>query len=127
MVGGVGYTALAAGYEGGRGKGRATLGSHPYLLSSHVDQQLCAIGAEGHIGGDQHSQTVVVVGQLHWQVTCREQPCYPSVRLPIPPNVEPLLYELGQLCYMLYLIESLQPHFTEKKLRLLKGKFYQRL
>lgn len=65
-------TALAAGY-GGRGRGGATLGGQPYLLSPHVDQQLCAIGAEGDIGGNQHSQTVVVVGQLHWQVTCREQ------------------------------------------------------
>lgn len=52
--------------------GRAALGSHTYLLPSHVDQQLCAIGAEGHIGGNQHSQTVVVIRQLHWQVTCGE-------------------------------------------------------
>lgn len=69
----------------GVGEGRSHLGCQPYLLSPHVDQQLCAIGAEGDIGGNQHSQTVVVVRQLHWQVTCREQ-SYPSVRLPVPPK-----------------------------------------
>lgn len=52
--------------------GKASSGSHTYLLPSHVDQQLCAIGAEGHIGGNQHSQTVIVIRQLHWQVTCGE-------------------------------------------------------
>lgn len=66
--------------------GRADLGSHTYLLPSHVDQQLCAIGAEGHIGGNQHSQAVVVVRQLYWQVTCREQPSHPSVRLLVTPE-----------------------------------------
>ena len=44
-----------------------------YLLSPHVDEQLRAIGAEGHIGGNQHSQTAVIVWQLHRQVTCREE------------------------------------------------------
>lgn len=58
------------------------MGSQTYLLPSHVDQQLCAIGTEGHIGGNQHSQAVVVVRQFHRQVTCREQPSHPSVRLP---------------------------------------------
>ena len=45
----------------------------PYLLSSHVDEQLRAIGAEGNIGGNQHSQTAVIVRQLHRQVTCQEE------------------------------------------------------
>lgn len=39
-------------------------------------------------------------------------------------SIEPLLYVLGQLLYMLYLSQSLQPHFTEKKFRLIKGKSF---
>lgn len=69
----------------GAGVGGAASGGQPYLLAPHVDQQLCAIGAEGDIRGNQHSQTVVVVRQLHWQVTCREQR-YPRGRLLVPPQ-----------------------------------------
>lgn len=109
------------------GGGRANLVSRTYLFPSHVDQQLCATGAKGHVGGNQHSQTVVVVRQLHWQMTCREQSSHSSVRLPGPQkgvrelceishmmiaiifiiktatSVEPLPYGLGYfMCFILF-------------------------
>lgn len=39
-----------------------------HLFPTHVNEQLCAVGAEGNIGGHQDSQAVVVISEFHWQV-----------------------------------------------------------
>lgn len=55
----------------------------PYLLPSHVDQELGAVGAEGDVRGHQDPQPVVVVWKLHWEVPCGEDK---SIIIGLTPN-----------------------------------------